>query len=166
MPGYLDADRELAVWALQAWSRESGGAVTFAEATTAAAAVIRVHWIAPAGGVYGETERLLVNGKEGAIVNVMPDVSQQGEPLAHAAQIDRLLRDTVVYLTCLHETGHALGLQHTRHFDDVMYYFGYGGDIVQFFERYRRLLRSREDIPTFSGLSQDDKAELQQLYTH
>ena len=57
VPGYLDADRELAVWALQAWSRESGGAVTFAEATTAAAAVIRVHWIAPAGGVYGETER-------------------------------------------------------------------------------------------------------------
>ena len=46
-----------------------------------------------------------------------------------ACNDDKLLRDAIVYLTCLHETGHALGLQHTDAFADIMYSFQYGGDI-------------------------------------
>src|ERR1022692_1981450 len=58
---------------------------------------------------------------------------------------DDLLRDTIVYLTCLHESGHALGLAHTNQFADIMYYFGFGGDINEYFGRYRRLLSTRDD---------------------
>ena len=56
----------------------------------------------------------------------------------------------------LHELGHALGLMHTADQRDIMYFFGYGGDIVEYFARYRRQLRERSDIRSISGLSASD----------
>jgi hypothetical protein len=162
--GYRDSDRELAKLAFEAWSRESGGKLKFAETSTRDAALIRLRWIAPNEGLYGETQRVRVNGKVGAIVYVMPQVSAQGEPIASRAAQDALLRDTIVYLTCVHELGHAIGLQHTSQFEDIMYYFGFGGDIVDYFMRYRRKLQSRSDISTNSGLSVADVRVLRALY--
>jgi len=162
--GYVDSDRELARFAVEAWARESRGAITFSEAPSANTAIIRVRWIAPEPGLYGETSRVIVNGKPGAIVNVTPAMTFQGEPIASAARSDPLLRDTIVYLTCVHELGHALGLQHTRRFDDIMYSFGYGSDIVQYFMRYRSRLHSRDDIRNYSGLSAKDTQTLLDLY--
>ena len=163
VPGYRDSDRELAKLALDAWSRESGGQLKFTEANTAGA-LIRIRWISPNEGLYGETQRVQVNGKAGAIVYVMPQVSAQGEPLASRAVQDNLLRETIVYLTCVHELGHAVGLQHTRKFDDIMYYFGYGGNIVDYFMRYRNKLQSRADIAKYSGLSASDIEALHNVY--
>jgi hypothetical protein len=164
VPGYRDTDRELVKLALDAWSRESEGKLKFAEAGPRDAALIRFRWISPNEGLYGETQRISVRGKVGAIVNVMPQVSVQGEPVASRATSDPLLRDTIVYLTCVHELGHAVGLPHTRRFEDIMYYFGYGGDIVDYFMRYRSRLQSRADIRKYSGLSGADVQALRAVY--
>ena len=45
-----------------------------------------------------------------------------------------------------------------------MYFFGYGGDIPKYFDRYRVQLRSRSDIAKVSGLSPGDVANLKALY--
>jgi Matrixin len=154
----------LARMALDAWSRESGGKIKFTESKERVGAIIRLRWISPTEGLYGETQRVDVNGKPGAIVYVMPQVSVQGEPLASRAVQDALLRDTIVYLTCVHELGHAVGLNHTSKFQDIMYYFGYGGDILAYFMRYRNQLQSRADIAKHSGLSTGDIRALHVLY--
>jgi predicted Zn-dependent protease len=97
-------------------------------------------------------------------VFIRPDTEALGPDIARLARTDALLRDTIVYLTCLHELGHALGLAHTSAFRDIMYFFGYGGDIPGFFGRYREQLRTRADIATVSGLSADDVSRVRALY--
>ena len=166
VPGYRDTDRELATMALNAWSRESAGKLKFVAASGPQSALIRFRWISQNEGLYGEMQRIQVNGKLGAIVNVMPLVSAQGEPIASRAVQDNLLRDTIVYLTCVHELGHAIGLAHTRKFEDIMYFFGYGGNIVDYFMRYRSKLQSRTDISKYSGLSASDTEVLRNLYSN
>ena len=112
---------------------------------------MRVYWVPAAGGQYGEMRPLDVDGRRGAAVYIRPDTTALGEEIATRARLDSLFRDTIVYLTCLHELGHALGLAHTADFDDVMYFFGFGGDIGEFFGRYRRTLRERGDIRALVG---------------
>jgi hypothetical protein len=46
-----------------------------------------------------------------------------------------------------------------------MYYFGYGGDVVEYFVRYRAQLRSRNDIAAVSGLSVADVSRIKAMYT-
>src|SRR5215510_9548821 len=146
VPGYRDSDHELAKLAFEAWSRESGGKLRFIPAKGTDGALIRLRWISPNEGLYGETQQFQLNGRTGAVVYVMPQVSAQGGPVADRAAQDALFRETIVYLTCVHELGHAVGLQHTRTFEDIMYFFGFGGDIVEYFMRYRNKLQSRADI--------------------
>ena len=161
--GYRPGDRELALWALQSWERNAGKGLRF-EPAGESAALIRLYWAEPGAGEYGETQLLLVHGKRGAAVFIRPDVEALGPNIARSAAADDLLRDTIVYLTCLHELGHALGLAHTRDFRDIMYFFGYGGDIVQYFGRYRGQLHARNDIATVSGLSDADVAHIRAIY--
>jgi hypothetical protein len=158
-------DRDLARWALQVWERTIGGALKFEPASSERDALLRVYFVPAASGQYGEMRSLVLDGRRGAAVFVRPDVSALGPDMARAARADALMRDTIVYLTCLHELGHAVGLSHTANFDDIMYFFGYGGDLVGFFDRYRRQLRSREDIQRTSGLSAGDARRVRELYT-
>jgi Matrixin len=149
--GCQAGDLDLARWALQAWQSAASGKLRFVETKDRSKALIRLVWASPQGGLYGETVPIEVNGRRGAqifVVNTTGNIS------------DALLRDTIVYLTCLHESGHALGLPHTDQFDDIMYSFQYGGDIPEYFGRYRRKLMKREDIRKYSGLSPADRKRL------
>jgi hypothetical protein len=159
---YRPSDRQLAEWALNAWGRSSGGSLRF-EPSDEAHAVIRVYWAAADGGQYGEMRRIFVNGRPAAAVYVRPDTAALGPDIAQLAARDPLVRETIVYLTCLHELGHALGLEHTDDIRDIMYFFGYGGDIPGFFTRYRNQLRTRSDIASVAGLSASDVERLKEV---
>jgi hypothetical protein len=165
LPGsqYRASDRELATWALKAWEKSVGGALRF-EPAPERDALVSIHWVPAEDGLYGEMRSLIVDGRRGAAVYVRPDTNALGPDLADRARRDPLFRDTIVYLTCLHELGHALGLEHTDDFRDIMYFFGYGGDIPAFFGRYRALLPNRSGIPNASGLSAADVARVRELY--
>jgi hypothetical protein len=161
--GYRSSDRELALWAIEAWQRSAGTGLQI-KATNESSALIRLYWAEPGGGEYGETRTINVGGKQGSAVFIRPDMDSLGPEIAMRAGADPLLRESIVYLTCLHELGHALGLDHTRDFRDIMFFFGYGGNVVQYFGRYRAQVHLRKDIATVSGLSDADVARIRALY--
>ena len=138
--GCRTGDPDLAQWAMEAWQAASQGKLHVQRTAEKNRAVIKVHWESGRTGLYGETR--------GGDVFVRPDPGQG------------LLREAIVYLTCLHETGHALGLTHTADFDDIMYNFQYGGDLTEYFARYARKLTRREDIRKYPGMSPNDRKRL------
>jgi hypothetical protein len=146
-------DPQLADWAMKAWEAASGGALKLEKTERMERAHIRLRWVDGGQGLYGEARPIVVDGRRGAEVYVLPEV-------AGGSKADPLLRDAIVYLTCLHETGHALGLPHTADFADIMYSFQFGGDIGEYFGRYRRRLSTRADIQKNSGMSPQDAAKL------
>ena len=148
-------DPQLADWAFETWQTASAKALEFMRVKDPAHARIRLYWASAEQGMYGEARPIQVDGKRGAEVYVRPAPLRIND--------DRLLRDAIVYLTCLHETGHALGLPHTAAFEDIMYSFQYGGDIPEYFGRYRRKLKSRDDIHKNAGLSDADRKHLTEV---
>jgi hypothetical protein len=161
--GYHAGDRELAAWAINAWQRSAGAGLRF-EAAPEARALLRVYWADPEDGQYGEMRPFTIGDQRGAAVYIRPDTTSLGPDIARQTRVDPLLRDTIVYLTCVHEIGHALGLRHTNDFADIMYSFQYGGDFVEYFMRYRRQLASRADIARVAGIGSSDVERLLALY--
>jgi hypothetical protein len=159
--GYRPSDRELATWALEVWERNAAGAFRLTPVAESEA-LVRIYWARP-NGSYGETRPFGTGSDRGAAVFVRPSLDGLPEAVARLAMDDPLWRDTIVYLTCLHETGHALGLSHTADQRDIMYSFGYGGDIVEYFARFRRKLTVRQDIPAAGGLSEADVQRLRAI---
>jgi hypothetical protein len=144
--------------AMQTWTKAGGGAFTLRRTFVPAGAGIQVHFNG-ANGNYGETlPHIAASGLiDRADVNIAADA-----PI----EVDSLTRDIIVYLTALHELGHALGLEHTRNFDDIMYLFRQPGDGERYFGNYRRLLRTADDIGSAkaTGLSPSDVETLHALY--
>lgn len=157
-------DDQIAQWAMKAWENASKGTLTF-ERSPFSKARIRLYWAHDGSqGLYGEARAIEVHGRSGAEVHIRSDLHALGHRVEGVGSKDRLFRHTIVYLTVLHETGHALGLEHSKSFHDIMYSFEYGGNILDYFGRYRRTLNVREDIATHPGLSNEDKKRLLALY--
>jgi hypothetical protein len=161
--GATEQDRTMARWALDAWGAQATPPVRFVEGDRGTA-TIRVFWTPLIGGTYGETRARRIEGRRGADVFVRPDTEGLGSDVAAVAAGDPLYRDTIVYLTCVHELGHAFGLLHTRAYADIMYTFQWGGDIVAYFRRFREQLADRGSIPEADPFSDGDRAAFHALY--
>jgi hypothetical protein len=143
--------------ALATWTQAADGRFVLQRTTTSDRALIRVRF-ARADGIYGETSPRIDRATGFiAAANVL---------IAGDVPGDTLGQHIVIYLTALHELGHALGLPHTNAFDDIMYSFRRPDDGERYFGAYRRRLRSDEDIGTAraSGLSPADVTALEALY--
>ena len=157
-------DADFAIWALDAWSRASGGALRF-QPSSEDQALIRFRWATAREGLYGEAIPITVNGRQGAEIRLRTDLRHLGKDFVELGRTNRWFRETIVYLTCLHESGHAIGMPHTNQFADIMYSFQYGGDIREYFLRYQRVLKSRDDIRSNSGISPADERRLRTLFS-
>ena len=145
--------------AMRTWTMAADGAFTLRRTFIAREAGIRIFFNG-ADGNYGET-RPRVDPATGFISSA--DVAIAADA---PIEVDTTTRDIIVYLTALHELGHALGLVHTTNFDDIMYLFRQPGDGPRYFGNYRKLLRSAEDIGSAraTGLSANDRTALRELY--
>jgi hypothetical protein len=143
--------------ALATWNAAARGRFVLRTESARDVAGIRVRF-AQADGIYGETSPRL-DRATGFIGSA--DVLIAGDIAGDATQ-----QRIVIYLTALHELGHALGLPHTDAFGDIMYSFRRPDDGARYFGAYRRRLRSAEDIGSerATGLSPADVAALQSLY--
>jgi hypothetical protein len=143
--------------ALATWTRAADGRFTLQRTGTRDSAGIRVRFVT-GDTTYGETAPH-VDRATGRITSAEVEISSNvGE--------DPLTTALVLYLTALHELGHAIGLPHTDDFADIMYSFRRPDDGARYFGAYRRLLRSTSDIGTASatGLSPADVRTLRTLY--
>jgi hypothetical protein len=143
--------------ALKNWTDAAEGRVALKKTALEDGAKLRIRFIRSETN-YGETAPH-VDPRTRAIVGA--DVGIRAE-----APGDLLNQRIVIYLTALHELGHALGLRHSDDFGAIMYRFREPGDGERYFMQYRRRLRSAEDIgaPTATGISGEDLGALRMLY--
>ena len=155
----IESDAELAQWALEAWDHSLRGLLCFYP-TEAVSALVRVYW-GQVGPGLGRMQAIEVGDLRGGEVYVQNRPGEFSEQLGDACAADPLLREVVVYRTLLHEIGHALGLVHTAGIEDTMYF---GGDVMGYYQGYRRQLESRDQMRRKRGLSPVDLNRIRLKY--
>jgi hypothetical protein len=144
--------------AMTTWTQAAGGHFTLEKTAARNAARVRVDFVC-CDAYYGET-RPRIDRRTGMIdeaeVHINRDVAG-----------DTLDRQIILYLTALHELGHALGLPHTDDFSTIMYSFRRPDDGERYFRAYRMRLRSMDDVGSAraTGLAPADLAALRALYS-
>jgi hypothetical protein len=143
--------------AMKTWTDAASGRFTLKKAATRDDAALRVRFVS-SQALFGEALPR-VDPRNGAIVAA--EVAINADVAGDALQ-----QRIIVYLTALHELGHALGLPHTDEFETIMYSFRRPDDGARYFGAYRQRLRSVDDIgsPAATGLAAADIAALRALY--
>jgi matrixin len=143
--------------AMRTWTDAAAGRFTLTRAASRDGSPVRVFFIS-SNTNYGETAPHVDRAKR---TIVSAEVAINADVPA-----DALTAHIILYLTALHELGHALGLPHTDEFADIMYRFRRPDDGERYFGAFRQRLRSADDIgsASASGLSPADVAALRQLY--
>jgi hypothetical protein len=144
--------------AMQTWTQAAMGRFSLHRWKTREGAAIRVHFFRD-DYRYGVTSPR-VDERTGAIVDAEVAVNASST----SGEIDPTWR-IILYLTALHELGHALGLPHTTNFDDIMYQFSAPGDGPRYFGNYRNRLGAGGEVGVAAtGLSAGDLQALRDLY--
>ena len=144
-------------YAMKVWTDVSGRRFHL-DRTSDRDAPLRVHFIA-GDNVYGEA-RPRVDRPTSAIVEADVHINAGLAGLG-----DRIDQRIILYLTALHEFGHALGLPHTDDFSTIMYSFRRPNDGERYFGAYRRRLGSADvGAATATGLAPADIEALRALY--
>jgi hypothetical protein len=143
--------------AMKTWTDAAAGRFTLKMAAEADDAMLKVRFVS-SDGLFGEALPR-VDPRRGAIVAAEVVINADVEG-------DALQQRIIVYLTALHELGHALGLPHTDEFETIMYSFRRADDGTRYFGAYRQRVRSIDDIgsSTATGLAPSDIAALRTLY--
>ncbi len=159
--GHEKAD--LAQWAMEAWARASDGLLRVERVEQPEDAEIRFRWVNPRRpGLYGQSLTTEREGKRISEVVINPSMESLGGDMLARTLSDGLFGDTILFLTCVHEAGHALGPAHTRDYADIMYSFEFGGDFIGYFDRYRKKLKVRDDMKKQSPFSANDARQIKE----
>jgi hypothetical protein len=143
--------------AMKTWSDASDGRVSLVRANSRNEAAIRIFFV-QSDTNYGEASPR-VDPSTGFIARA--DVA-----INAAVPDDPMDAHIVVYLTALHELGHALGLVHSDTFSAIMYRFRRADDGARYFGAYKRKVSSLDQVgqPAANGLDLEDIKALRSLY--
>jgi hypothetical protein len=164
VPVWIDASRApagaaaLVERAMKTWTDASDGRLTLVRAATSGEAAIRIVFV-QSDTNYGEAAPRVDPGT-GFIARADVAINAAVPDNPMDARI-------IIYLTALHELGHALGLTHSDTFSAIMYRFRRADDGARYFGAYRSKVRSPDEVglPAATGLDPEDVKALRNLYT-